>query len=69
MATMTALCPAGTTVIGGGYSQDNNFTNMFTYWSQPLPDGSGWEVRMKNNWPVAGVDDFGQAHAVCMPLS
>lgn len=59
--TVTASCPSGTKVLGGGGSQGS--FNWFMDDSRPNDAGTGWEVQYS---PVNGATDgIGEAWAIC----
>jgi hypothetical protein len=62
---VTAPCPVGKSVLGGGYQNSNTFTLPWFSLDGPVPDGSGWNVRVHNRsfdtpmildvWATCGV--------------
>jgi hypothetical protein len=62
---ITAFCPAGHKVVGGGFDVllgDTKLVNVFT--SQPVSDLSGWTIRVVN--ASTTTDATVEAHAVCV---
>jgi hypothetical protein len=62
-AGLSAPCPAGKKVLGGGL-EIGNFVKILG--SLPLPDGTGWRIDARND---SGVDINMQAFAVCAFVS
>jgi hypothetical protein len=59
--TVTASCPVGKKALGGGW-ETTAVDNIWIQKTAPLADGSGWEVRWRQN------DVNGRTitvHAVC----
>lgn len=62
-ATATASCPAGTFVIGGGYTDLGTDQKVYALSSGPATDGTqAWQVRAKND--TAGQNQSTLWHAV-----
>jgi hypothetical protein len=63
----TATCPAGTTLVGGGYSLD--FGNLSVapavYLNNPGIGSTGWNAGVRNFNPVGGVSVSITAYARC----
>jgi archaellum component FlaC len=60
--SVTATCPAGTVVTGGGFYAPTDLVYIFT----SRPSGNGWRVDAVNNTPFVGVSVF--AYARCTSL-
>jgi hypothetical protein len=61
----TALCPAGSKVIGGGFYSDAWLDGGLYVTDQgPLTDGTGWSIDFYNSVNALG-NAFIQAYAVC----
>lgn len=61
-------CPAGTTVTGGGYHQDD-VVNSYNYISRPNAEGTAWSVSFKNIGQSGDNADTVTPYAMCLPLS
>ena len=68
-ATVTAFCPAGAKVTGGGFlssvwTGDNPYGSLYSTDSGPRADGAGWQVYLYNS---ASAPDNARvnAYAVC----
>ncbi len=53
---VTAACPAGTTVIGGGYHYVGYFSSSTPPWitDDAIDGANGWKIRVDNETPGAG---------------
>jgi hypothetical protein len=60
----SALCPAGYTVVGGGFLAPKL---VKVRENRPLDDGSGWYV-IVNNWGIEGTVAGFMIYAVCIKL-
>jgi hypothetical protein len=45
IADSTATCPGGKRVVGGGFTTAANNADVYTVYSQPDLNGTGWFVR------------------------
>ncbi|MFI6639341.1 hypothetical protein [Streptomyces sp. NPDC050504] len=61
-------CPAGTTVTGGGYHQDD-VVNSYNYISRPNAEGTAWSVSFKNIGQAGDNADTVTPYAMCLPLN
>ncbi|MFG2987464.1 hypothetical protein ACGFYQ_40700 [Streptomyces sp. NPDC048258] len=65
---VTANCPEGTSVTGGGFNYDNLGQNAFQVLdNQPTADGSGWFVRIQRL--SAAPATTLRAHAICADVA
>jgi len=60
---VTAPCPPGTRVLGGGHSWTNGTTDVWFWHSYPTPGGTGWLVEGTVN--RGGASSIITAIAVC----
>jgi len=64
--TATATCPAGTTVIGGGYHFVGYFASSSPPWitDDAIDGANGWKIKIDNEAPGAGPVNI-VAYAYC----
>jgi hypothetical protein len=60
--TLTATCPAGKKVLGGGVGGNDPALNIFE--SRPLDDGTGWQATAKSEWWLPSSIGF-DVYAIC----
>ncbi|MCB0874278.1 MAG: hypothetical protein KDC36_12965 [Thermoleophilia bacterium] len=64
--TLTALCPAGTVVLGGGgsISGEGTFGAMLLASSEPTDAGTGWTATWRLQAPAGGQGNY-RVRAIC----
>jgi hypothetical protein len=68
--SLTATCPSGTTVVGGGFLEPDNSGQIIFTRSTPNFDENSWEVTANNSsTAIVGATHEVTAYAICMQLT
>jgi hypothetical protein len=68
--SLTATCPSGTTIVGGGFLEPDNSGNIIFTRSTPNTSGNSWQVTAKSTESsILGASHQIQSYAVCLKTS